>query len=151
MGFRDREPEERVVYVERDSGGGSFRWFVIGAALGAGLGLLFAPRSGARTRRELGRRLGNLKEQAEGQLESLADGIEEGAERIRQQVDRWSGEEGDEAAGEDELLEAGAGEEEAGDEEPVLSAREELEHRLQLARARRRRRNQDDLEEEPVA
>ena len=107
MGFRSRDAEERVVFVERDSGGGGFRWFVIGAALGAGLGILFAPRSGARTRRDLSRRLGNLKEQAEEQFESLADGIEAGAEQIRKRVDGWSARDEDDGAGDGDLDEAG--------------------------------------------
>lgn len=145
MGFRNRDAEERVVFVEREAGGGGFKWFVIGAALGAGLGILFAPRSGARTRRDLGRRIGNLREQAEGQLESLAEGIEEGAERLRRQVDRWSGE------GEDAEEPEDAEDGELEEAEAPLSAREELEHRLQEARARRRRRHQDDAEAEPVA
>jgi len=145
MGFRDRDDEERVVYVERDSGGG-FRWFVVGAALGAGLGLLFAPHSGARTRRDLGRRLGNLKERAEEQLETLADGIEEGAEQIRRQVDRWSG-----PGAEEHPVEGNEEADGEAAEQPEPSAREELELRLQQARARRRNRDLADVEEEPVA
>jgi gas vesicle protein len=150
MGFRNRDGEERLVYVERDTGGGSFQWFVVGAAIGAGLGLLFAPRSGARTRRALGRRLGNLKTQAEEQLDSLADGIEAGAERLRHGVDRWVGEDEDDAAGDEDGLEL-EGPELEDDEAPEMSAREELELRLQRARARRRKPAPADEEEEPVA
>lgn len=146
MGFRDRDAEERVILVERDGGGGGFRWFVLGAALGAGLGLLFAPRSGARTRRDLSRRLGNLKEQAEEQFDSLADGIEAGAERLRKRVDRWSASVGEGDAGADE-----ATEDDEEEEAPPLSAREELEHRLAEARARRRGQDVEELDEEPVA
>jgi gas vesicle protein len=82
MRYRDRDNGERIIYVERDDAGeGGLRWFVVGAALGAGLALLFAPQSGAKTRRDLGRRIGNLRDQAGEGLEALADGIEQGAER----------------------------------------------------------------------
>ena len=151
MGFRSRDAEERVVFVERDSGGSGFSWFVIGAALGAGLGILFAPRSGARTRRDLSRKLGNLKEQAEEQFESLADGIEAGAEQIRKRVDGWGASPRDGSDAEGDVDEAEEGGEDEEDEEPQLSAREELEQRLAEARARRRGEDVEELDEEPVA
>jgi gas vesicle protein len=38
---------------ERSEGGGGFGWFVAGLSLGALLGVLYAPKSGAETREEL--------------------------------------------------------------------------------------------------
>lgn len=145
---RYRDGGERVVVVEAESGGG-FGWFVLGAALGAGLALLFAPQSGARTRRDLGRRLTALKDQAEERLEELADGIEEGAERIRSRVERWSADGEEEEGDGDEEAESEPSASSRGAGTPVLSARDELERRLREARARRRRA--DAAEEEPVA
>jgi gas vesicle protein len=151
MRYRDRDDGERIIYVERDDAGeGGLRWFVVGAALGAGLALLFAPQSGAKTRRDLGRRIGNLRDQAGEGLEALADGIEQGAERIRERVERWTGD-GDSVAADvvgelaEELEEDVAPEEDSS----ALTAREELERRLSEARARRRR--PEPSEEEPVA
>lgn len=131
MGFRNRDVEERVVYVER--GGSGFGWFVIGAALGAGLALLYAPRSGEETRRELGRRWDDLKDEAEEKLEELSETLQEGKERVRTRLERLV--DGDRDAGREDG--------------PPPSAREELERRLSEARARRRR--SDLEEEEPVA
>ncbi len=151
MRYRDRDNGERIIYVERDDAGeGGLRWFVVGAALGAGLALLFAPQSGAKTRRDLGRRIGNLRDQAGEGLEALADGIEQGAERIRERVERWTGAGESDSPGEGDDREEELDEEEVDEEEsPVLTAREELERRLTEARARRRR--PEPSEEEPVA
>jgi len=131
MGHRDRGAGDRVVVVEREGGSG-FGWFVLGAALGAGLGLLFAPRSGAETRRDLGRRFDDLREQAGEKLDELAEGLEEGTEKVRARIDRWVGNDPG-----------------AAEEPRPASAREELERRLTEARARRRRPEPE--EEEPVA
>lgn len=151
MRYRDRDTGERIIYVEHDdSGGGGLGWFVLGAALGAGVALLLAPQSGARTRRDLGRRLGDLKAQAEEKLEALADGIEEGAERIRERVEQWGGVSSEAGADETDDSEEVEEELESDEEaEPELTAREELERRLVEARARRRR--PELTEEEPVA
>lgn len=137
--MRHRDAEERIVLVERGSSG--FNWFVIGAALGAGLGLLFAPASGRDTRKKLERGLGGLKERAEEQLEELADGLQEGKEKIRSRIERWVDSDHEAESGEE-------GEEEEDAPHPP-SAREELERRLSQARSRRRRAEPE--EEEPVA
>lgn len=131
MGFRHRDAEDRVVFVERSESSG-LGWFVLGAALGAGLGILFAPRSGAETRKDLGRRFDDLKERAEESLEELSEGIADGKERVRARIERWVD-----------------GSRDAVGEEKPASAREELERRLTEARSRRRRPELE--EEEPVA
>ena len=130
MRLRDRDTGERVVYVEREGGSG-FGWFIVGAALGAGLSLLFAPRSGADTRKELGRRFDDLKEQAEEKFDTLAEHVEAGKEKVRARIDRWAGNDPD-----------------ADGESHPPSAREELERRLTEAR---RRRRPEPEEEVPVA
>jgi gas vesicle protein len=132
--MRRRTQGREVVYVER-GGDASAKWLFWGAMLGAGLALLYAPRTGEETRRVLQRRLWKLRAVTEEKLDELAQqfgGAREALESL-----------GDE---EDELFD---------DEPPPVrahasapSAREELERRL--AEARARRRSGGELEE-PLA
>ncbi|HEY6854234.1 MAG TPA: YtxH domain-containing protein [Gemmatimonadales bacterium] len=111
---------------ERGSGVGPF---LLGVALGAAVGMLFAPEAGAAARGKLGRRAKVLRD---GALET---------------VDDLRG-----------LLTAGAGPGEDADETPARSSREELRERLAEARRRRRGKGSARLagteaaeEDEPVA
>ena len=136
---RTQSPE--LVYVER-SGDSSAKWLFWGALLGAGLALLYAPRSGEETRRLLQRRLWKLRAMSEEKLDELSQ--------------RFGGGQGslDDLADEDE---------EEADEEPLPrpqparaapsgGARQELEHRLAEARARRRAAGAAEVDvEEPLA
>lgn len=130
MGHRNREVEERVLVV--DQGRSGLGWLIIGAAIGAGLALLYAPRTGEETRREIGRRWDDLKEEAEEKLEEFSEGLQEGREKIRAKIER--------------LVDA---DRDGGRESRAPSAREELERRLSDARTRRRHPELE--EEEPVA
>ena len=132
----------RTVYIERESGS-SFVWFLLGGALGAGLALWFAPQSGDRTRRVVGRKLSKLRDRAEEAFDDLKDALSPSPER----------------SAEPEEEEESAAPESDGDEpspraaEPSLprrNSRQELEQRLAEARARRRRALADE-DEEPVA
>jgi hypothetical protein len=128
-----RRPKPEVVYVER-SGDSSVKWLLWGALLGAGLALLYAPRSGEETRRSVQRKLRSLRAMAEEKLDELA-----------QQFGGRGGslEELDDAVSDDEPL--------PDRPEPprTASARQELERRLSDAR---RRRAAGDLDlEEPQA
>jgi hypothetical protein len=130
-----RKDNREVVYLER-SGDSSAKWLFWGAVLGAGLALMYAPRSGEETRRHLQRRLWKLRAMTEEKLDELAQQFGSGREAL-----------------------ADLDEEEDGLDEPDdlpamrarpggASAREELERRLSEARARRRAVG--DLEE-PLA
>jgi gas vesicle protein len=108
-------------YDEDASGGNALPWFLFGLGLGAALGLLFAPQSGADSRRVLGKKLKKLRHIAEDRLEDAMDTAGKKARVLRETLA--------EAAEDDD------------DEEfaPRPSrAREELERRLAAARARRR-------------
>jgi YtxH-like protein len=131
-----RKDNREVVYLER-SGDSSAKWLFWGAVLGAGLALLYAPRSGEETRRHLQRRLWKLRAMTEEKLDELAQQFGSGREAL---ADLDEDEE-------DTLDEP--------DDLPAMrarpggaSAREELERRLSEARARRRAVG--DLEE-PLA
>jgi len=107
-------------------GGSGFGAFLLGIAVGAVVGFLFAPAAGDDTRRKLGKRLRTLRDVAE------------------EKVDEVRG-----------LLEAEGEEEGEDDEEEELSTRERLRHRLDAARRRRRRGGeapaQMEDEDEPLA
>lgn len=129
-----------VVVVEKSGNG--LTPFLWGALLGAGLALLFAPRSGEETRRLLKNRGRRLLAAAEDKAEELQELIGGGYERTKAQI-----EEGIAAARRtiDEKREATRDAVDAG-RSAVHSAREELERRLSEARAARAkaRRGEDD-------
>jgi YtxH-like protein len=129
-----RTKGREVVYVER-GGDASAKWLFWGAVLGAGLALLYAPRTGEETRRVLQRKLWKLRAMTEEKLDDLAQQFGSGKEAL----DSLTDDEDDDF-------------EDVGDVPPLrprasgASAREELERRLAEARARRRA-----VGEEPLA
>jgi len=115
-----------VVYVER-GGDASAKWLFWGAVLGAGLALLYAPRTGEETRRVLQRKLWKLRAATEEKLDELAQQFSSGRDALQDLTEE----------DEDDFDETG--------EPPSLrprssaaSARDELERRLAESRARRR-------------
>ena len=110
---------------DRSSGFGSF---LLGIAVGAVVGFLFAPEAGDDTRRKLSKRLRTLRDAAE------------------EKVDEVRG-----------LLESDQADDDAEEEEEEpeeLSTREQLRRRLEAARRRRRRDEAParmEEEEEPLA
>ena len=67
---------------EREDGGGSFLMGLLaGTVLGAGLGMLFAPKTGSELRNQLGEQAGKLRTQA-------TDGYQQATEKVSQIVDR---------------------------------------------------------------
>ncbi|HEX2219672.1 MAG TPA: YtxH domain-containing protein [Gemmatimonadales bacterium] len=130
-----RRKAREVIYVQR--GDSSAKWLFWGAVLGAGLALMYAPRSGEETRRVVQRRLWKLRAMTEEKLDEFAQQFG-GA---RESLDDLE----DEDFEDEELLEPGSP---ARTRPPAPSAREELERRL--AEARARRRSGGDVEE-PLA
>ena len=85
------------ILVERDSGG-SFGSFCLGALVGAGLALLFAPQSGEETQEEIRARAQKLRVAAEermreaqlmleDRLENVREGVESRVELVRDAVE----------------------------------------------------------------
>ncbi len=94
--MRDHE-DLPYILVERDSGG-SFGSFCLGALVGAGLALLFAPQSGEETQEEIRARAKKLRAAAEerlreaqvtleGRLENVREGVESRVELVRDAVE----------------------------------------------------------------
>lgn len=133
-----RKRGSEVVYVER-SGDASAKWLFWGALLGAGLALLYAPRSGEETRRVLQRKLWKLRAMTEEKLDELTQqfgGVKESLEGL------------DDDEEEEELFGSSRESPALRPRSPSPSAREELERRL--AETRSRRRAAGDYEE-PLA
>ena len=94
--MRDHEDLPYII-VERDSGG-SFGSFCLGALVGAGLALLFAPQSGEETQEEIRARAQKLRVAAEermreaqlrleDRLETVRDGVQARVELVRDAVE----------------------------------------------------------------
>jgi gas vesicle protein len=71
---------------EREEGGGSFLMGLLaGTVLGAGLGMLFAPKAGSELRSQLGSSIAD----GTGRLREVADqGYQQASEKVSQMVDR---------------------------------------------------------------
>ena len=146
-----QDKSERVVYVDREDGGGvaGLGWFLAGAAVGAMLGVLFAPRSGRETRELIGDRLEDFRDRAEERLEDLGDDIASGVAKAKAQVGEKLTAVGEEVSEKVSKVRRRVGDFIAPDED-LGAARNDLERRLAQARARRQA-DRDAAEEEPVA
>ena len=78
--------EQPYIVIERDRGGGQMGSFVIGALVGAGLALLFAPKSGAETQEELKERARELRSTAEDRMKDAQAQLEERLDTAREGV-----------------------------------------------------------------
>lgn len=87
--MRHFEHEEPYVVIEKHSGGVSD--FLLGALIGAGVALLFAPRSGRETRADIGRRAraaqDRVRDVAGGVTEQVVDTFEGARTRIEEQIE----------------------------------------------------------------
>lgn len=76
--------EDQVVVIERGGGVGAFLW---GALIGAAAMLLYAPRSGAETRRELTQSLDRLRETTDATLREVQDTVTGTVRDVRENVE----------------------------------------------------------------
>ena len=74
------------IIVERDSGG-SFGSFCLGALVGAGLALLFAPQSGEETQEEIRARAQKLRVATEERMREVQVTLEDRLEHVREGVE----------------------------------------------------------------
>ena len=85
-GFEDDEP---YIVIENHSTSASS--FLIGLAVGAGIALLFAPRSGEETRRDIRRRARGARRAAERMATDVAgtvtDTFQDARRRVEEQID----------------------------------------------------------------
>ncbi|HEY4954972.1 MAG TPA: YtxH domain-containing protein [Gemmatimonadaceae bacterium] len=82
------EDEPYVVIEQKPSGIGSF---LLGLAVGAGVALLFAPRSGEETRRDIQRRAREVGDQAQdlvsGLTESVGNSFQQAKDSVEDRID----------------------------------------------------------------
>jgi gas vesicle protein len=77
---------------EREDGGGSFLMGLLaGTVLGAGLGMLFAPKPGNELRNQLGEQAGRLKTTANDTYQQATEKVNQIVERGREAYDRARG------------------------------------------------------------
>ena len=85
----DLDDEGPYVVIERSEPGVST--FVMGLAIGAGLALLFAPRTGEETRRDLQRRARRVGDQAQDFVSEVTDSVSQtltaAKDRVGTQID----------------------------------------------------------------
>src|SRR5262245_58046207 len=76
-------------FENEGGGGGSFvMGLLTGTVLGAGLGMLFAPKSGSELRGQLSEQAGNLKSQASEQYRRASETASDWADRGREMYDK---------------------------------------------------------------
>jgi gas vesicle protein len=84
------EEDGRYVVIER-GGGNGIGTFLLGAAIGAGLALLFAPKSGAETRADIRRRARGARDAASrvaGDVtEKVSDTFQDARRKVEEQID----------------------------------------------------------------
>lgn len=78
--------------IEREDGGGSFLMGLLaGTVLGAGLGMLFAPRAGAEIRNQLSEQAGRLRSTAGDTYQQASDKVSHLVDRGREAYERSRG------------------------------------------------------------
>jgi gas vesicle protein len=81
----DYDDEGPYVVIEKNSGG--LGTFFVGLAVGAGLALLFAPRTGVETRRQLRRSAERMRDAAEDAVTDVTGRVQDTFETARQRVE----------------------------------------------------------------
>lgn len=127
----DMSENQEVPYIVIEKRGSSLAAFLWGAVAGAATALLFAPKSGEETQRELKEGARRFREDAEDKLDELRHSVEEGYERMRSDVTDRVGQARQEVQerkhAAEEALRAG--------KEAARRAREDLERRVAESKA----------------
>lgn len=132
--------DQPYIVIEKESGGG-LGTFVLGALVGAGLALLFAPQSGHETQEEIKTRALKLKDVAQDRLQDAQRNLEQRLDQARAGVEaRIDSVKGAVEAGRQAAVEA------RGDLEEKLE-RSKAAYRAGIAAAREAAQSEDEAEE----
>jgi gas vesicle protein len=121
-----REHEGPDVIIESDGGAG-VKWFLIGALVGAGVALLYAPQSGDRTRREIAKRAKRARRDVEEKFEEVRGEVTSRGRKLKESAQDLAETVRDEVRDGRKAI-----------RKTAATARDDLERRLEEARARRR-------------
>ncbi len=83
--WHEDDEDEQLIVIER--GGVSASAFFWGIAIGAGVALLMAPRSGAETRADIQRRARRVQSAARDQVEQITDTVTDSYQQARTAVE----------------------------------------------------------------
>ncbi|HSM18458.1 MAG TPA: YtxH domain-containing protein [Gemmatimonadales bacterium] len=134
--MKNQDDYDDVVYVVREQEA-PLKYLFWGAAIGAGLALLFAPSSGTETRRQIRSKARRFRALAEEKYDEFEDRLADGSSRVKEFVEDGV-----------EDLKIQAGELTDAVKGAGSTARDELERRLKDARARRRGQPEAESAEE---
>ena len=84
MSHHDHDGDPYIVIEKHSAGVGTL---LLGVAIGAGVALLFAPRSGEETRRDIGRRARRAGDTAKGAVQGVTDQVTDTFESARFRVE----------------------------------------------------------------
>lgn len=132
--------QDDIPYIVVEREGSNLGAFLFGAAVGAVTALLFAPKSGEETRRELEEGARKAREDAEKKLAELREEVEEAYDRARDEFGDRMSQAKSELQGRKRRAETAyrAGREAAG------KARSDLERRMAEAKAARKAEQEKD-------
>ncbi|HET9425056.1 MAG TPA: YtxH domain-containing protein [Gemmatimonadaceae bacterium] len=86
------EDDGHYVVIDRSGDGAGIGTFLLGAAIGAGLALLFAPKSGAETRADIRRRARGARDSASRVAHDVTgkvtDTFQDARRRVEEQIDQ---------------------------------------------------------------
>src|SRR4029079_6797824 len=89
MNFQEDTMAYEYDRFEREEGGGSFLMGLLaGTVLGAGLGMLFAPKDRQQLRKQLSEQTGRLKSTANDAYTQASEKVSQMSEKVGQMVDR---------------------------------------------------------------
>jgi gas vesicle protein len=88
--LRRREMADRFDRVDNSGGGGFVMGLLTGTVLGAGLGMLFAPKAGAELRGQLSEQAGNLANTASEGYRKVTENAGQWAEKGRDAAGEWA-------------------------------------------------------------